>query len=102
LISATLEAQALADQYEYAPPNVEVLIAALGLLSGIVQGLGPRIEPLFAQTNLLALLTQCVYVITKVNFFFFINFVIIRTLYLKYFRVRLRLLGISLVSVLIH
>lgn len=56
----------LADQYpdEMIPPNVEFLIAALDLLSGIVQGLGPAIEPLIAQTNppLLALLQQCIHV----------------------------------------
>jgi transportin-1 len=46
------------------PPNVEFLIAALDLLSGIVQGLGPKIEPLIAQTNppLLALLGRCIHV----------------------------------------
>lgn len=66
LISSTLQEQILADQYpdEMTPPNVEFLIAALDLLSGIVQGLGPAIEPLIAQTNppLLALLQQCIHV----------------------------------------
>ncbi|KAL9559161.1 hypothetical protein MBANPS3_000565 [Mucor bainieri] len=65
LISSTLQEQMLADQYpdEVMPPNVEFLIAALDLLSGIVQGLGPAIEPLIAQTNppLLALLQQCIH-----------------------------------------
>lgn len=63
LISTTLRAQTIADQYQHTPPNVEVLIAALDLLSGIVQGLGPKIEPLFAKTNLFSLLTQCIHVI---------------------------------------
>ncbi|CAO3619625.1 unnamed protein product [Mucor fragilis] len=65
LISSTLQEQMLADQYpdEVMPPNVEFLIAALDLLSGIVQGLGPAIEPLIAQTNppLLVLLQQCMH-----------------------------------------
>ncbi|CEP17741.1 hypothetical protein [Parasitella parasitica] len=65
LISSTLQEQMLADQYpdEIIPPNVEFLIAALDLLSGIVQGLGPAIEPLIAQTNppLIALLQRCIH-----------------------------------------
>jgi transportin-1 len=46
------------------PPNVEFLISPLDLLSGIVQGLGPKIEPLIAQTNppLLSLLGRCIHV----------------------------------------
>lgn len=46
------------------PPNVEFLIAALDLLSGIVQGLGATIEPLIAKTNppLLSLLVNCIHV----------------------------------------
>lgn len=69
LISSTLQEQILADQHpeEIMPPNVEFLIAALDLLSGIVQGLGPKIEPLIAQTNppLLALLSRCIHVKKK-------------------------------------
>ncbi|OBZ83816.1 Transportin-1 [Choanephora cucurbitarum] len=65
LISSTLQEQVLADQYpdEMMPPNVEFLIAALGLVSGIVRGLGPKIEPLITETNspLLVLLRQCIH-----------------------------------------
>lgn len=55
----------MADQNpEKVVPNVEFLIAALDLLSGIVQGLGATIEPLIAQTNppLLSLLANCIHV----------------------------------------
>lgn len=66
LISSTLTDQILADRHpeEMMPPNVEFLISPLDLLSGIVQGLGPKIEPLIAQTNppLLALLGRCIHV----------------------------------------
>lgn len=66
LISSTLTDQILADEHpeEMMPPNVEFLISPLDLLSGIVQGLGPKIEPLIAQTNppLLALLGRCIHV----------------------------------------
>ncbi|CAO3633543.1 unnamed protein product [Mucor hiemalis] len=65
LISSTLTDQILADEHpeEMMPPNVEFLISPLDLLSGIVQGLGPKIEPLIAQTNppLLALLGRCIH-----------------------------------------
>ena len=66
LIYSTLQEQILADENpdEMMPPNVEFLRAPLDLLSGIVQGLGPKIEPLIAQTNppLLALLGRCMQV----------------------------------------
>ncbi|KAI9469089.1 MAG: armadillo-type protein [Benjaminiella poitrasii] len=65
LISSTLQEQMLADQYpdEVMPPNSDFLIAALDLLSGIVQGLGAEIEPLITQTNpsLLSLLGGCIH-----------------------------------------
>lgn len=65
LISSTLTDQILADHHpeEMMPPNVEFLISPLDLLSGIVQGLGPKIDPLIAQTNppLLALLGRCIH-----------------------------------------
>ncbi|KAI8389249.1 Karyopherin Beta2TRANSPORTIN-Hnrnpm Nls complex [Blakeslea trispora] len=65
LISSTLQEQVLADQYpdKMMPPNVEFLITALGLVSGIVRGLGPKIEPLITKTNspLLVLLRQCIH-----------------------------------------
>ncbi|GAA5807967.1 hypothetical protein MFLAVUS_001348 [Mucor flavus] len=64
LISSTLQEQMMADQNpEKVVPNVEFLIAALDLLSGIVQGLGATIEPLIAQTNppLLSLLANCIH-----------------------------------------
>ncbi|KAG2237769.1 hypothetical protein INT48_009708, partial [Thamnidium elegans] len=64
LISSTLQEQMMADQNpEKIVPNVEFLIAALDLLSGIVQGLGATIEPLIAQTNppLLSLLANCIH-----------------------------------------
>ncbi|KAI8968919.1 armadillo-type protein [Mycotypha africana] len=65
LISSTLQKQLLADQFpeEVYPPNVEFLIAALDLLSGIVQGLGSEINPLIAQTDppLLPLLITCIH-----------------------------------------
>ncbi|KAG2202751.1 hypothetical protein INT47_004775 [Mucor saturninus] len=65
LVLSTLQEQMLADQHpeEMMPPNVDFLIAALDLLSGIVQGLGSAIEPLIAQTNppLLALLCKCIH-----------------------------------------
>lgn len=66
LISSTLQQQAYADEYpdKISPPNVEFLIAALDLLSGIVQGLGSNIQPLIANTNppLLSLLRTCIHV----------------------------------------
>lgn len=45
-------------------PNVQVLIAALDLLSGIVRGLGPSIRPLLSKTSppLLPLLATCIHV----------------------------------------
>ncbi|CEG70444.1 hypothetical protein RMATCC62417_06342 [Rhizopus microsporus] len=65
LISSTLQQQAYADEYpdKISPPNVEFLIAALDLLSGIVQGLGSNIQPLIANTNppLLSLLRTCIH-----------------------------------------
>ncbi|KAI8986451.1 armadillo-type protein [Pilobolus umbonatus] len=64
LIESTLQGQALADKYpdEMLPPNVDSLIAALKLLSGIVRGLGPKIEPFVSQTSppLLSLLLTCI------------------------------------------
>ncbi|KAI7904534.1 transportin-1-like protein [Cokeromyces recurvatus] len=65
LISSTLQQQLLADRYpdKIMPPNVDFLIAALDLLSGIVQGLGSKIEPLITQTTppLLDLLGRCIH-----------------------------------------
>ncbi|KAG1423303.1 hypothetical protein G6F58_002873 [Rhizopus delemar] len=65
LISNTLQLQACMDDFSESmdPPNVKFLIAALDLLSGIVQGLGPSVRPLISKTNppLIPLLTACIH-----------------------------------------
>ncbi|KAG1469966.1 hypothetical protein G6F56_002953 [Rhizopus delemar] len=60
-----LELQIRAEEYMDMSdtPNVQVLIAALDLLSGIVRGLGPSIRPLLSKTSppLLPLLATCIH-----------------------------------------
>lgn len=100
LILSTLQEQMMADQNpdEIKPPNVEFLIAALDLLSGIVQGMGSTIEPLIAQTNppLLALLSKCIHVSVFVYVVIFSLTIPFRILFPKYFNLHLRCLVILL------
>lgn len=68
LVASTLQQVFLSDQNpdEYDPPDVDCIVVALGLLSGLVQGLGHLVEPLIANSNppLLSLLAVCVHVST--------------------------------------
>lgn len=63
-MASTLHAAYLADQHphEMDPPDVEFMIFALDLLSGLIQGLGPVMAPLISQSEpkLLSLLDVCV------------------------------------------
>lgn len=61
LIAQTLHMiQASQSNPEYFhPPDKDFMIAALDLLSGIVEGLGSSIEQLVAKSNLPSLLYQC-------------------------------------------
>ncbi|KAI8333104.1 armadillo-type protein [Chlamydoabsidia padenii] len=64
LVASTLHAAYLADQnpHEMDPPDVEFMIFALDLLSGLIQGLGSVMAPLISQSEpkLLSLLDVCV------------------------------------------
>lgn len=65
LVASTLHATYLADQHpELDPPDVEFMMFALDLLSGLVQGLGSLIGPLISRSapepKLLDLLDVCV------------------------------------------
>ncbi|CAO3642168.1 unnamed protein product [Cunninghamella echinulata] len=63
LVASTLHATYLADQHpDLDPPDVEFMMFALDLLSGLVQGLGSLVGPLISQSEpkLLDLLDVCV------------------------------------------
>ncbi|CAO3647791.1 unnamed protein product [Cunninghamella blakesleeana] len=65
LVASTLHASYLADQHpDLDPPDVEFMMFALDLLSGLVQGLGPLIGPFLSRSapdpKLLDLLDVCV------------------------------------------
>lgn len=66
LVSATLHQIFLADQSpeEHDPPEIEFMVVALDLLSGLVQGMGQLVEPLVATSDppLLSLLAVCIHV----------------------------------------
>ncbi|KAI9322269.1 Transportin-PC [Dichotomocladium elegans] len=66
LVARTLQEIYLADQHpdQCDPPDVEFMIVALDLLSGLVQGLGQLIDPLVANSepSLLSLLNICIHV----------------------------------------
>ncbi|KAI8988345.1 armadillo-type protein [Mycotypha africana] len=65
LISRTLQnamlrqEEAYYDEDEFFEENEDFIVVPLDLLSGIVQGLGTKVEPFVIQTNLLPLLTVC-------------------------------------------
>ncbi|KAG0182044.1 hypothetical protein DFQ28_001171 [Apophysomyces sp. BC1034] len=65
LIAATLHQIFLAHQQPAAvePPDVEFIVVALDLLSGMVQGLGPAIDPFVASSDpsLMSLLQVCIH-----------------------------------------
>ncbi|ORY98161.1 armadillo-type protein [Syncephalastrum racemosum] len=65
LVSATLHQIFLADQSpeEHDPPEIEFMVVALDLLSGLVQGMGQLVEPLVATSDppLLSLLAVCIH-----------------------------------------
>ena len=65
LVATTLHQIFMADQNpdEYDPPDVEFMVVALDLLSGLVQGLGQLIDPLVASSDppLISLLAVCIH-----------------------------------------
>ncbi|KAI8146257.1 armadillo-type protein [Fennellomyces sp. T-0311] len=65
LVATTLHQTYMADQNpdEYDQPDVEFMVVALDLLSGLVQGLGQLVDPLVANSDppLLSLLAVCIH-----------------------------------------
>lgn len=65
LVATTLHQVFLADQNpdQYDSPDMEFMVVALDLLSGLVQGLGHLVDPLVANSDppLLSLLSVCIH-----------------------------------------
>ncbi|KAI9323497.1 Transportin-PC [Dichotomocladium elegans] len=65
LVASSIYQDLLADQNpdDYTQPDADCIIVALGLLSGLVQGLGQMVDPLIANSNppLLSLLAVCIH-----------------------------------------
>ncbi|CAM9489284.1 unnamed protein product [Discosporangium mesarthrocarpum] len=61
LIEETLVAHAAAEQpgFQVDPPDKELVVCALDVLSGMAEGLGEEFESLVGSSNLISLLLQC-------------------------------------------